>query len=458
MIAVRTNNPKAIDETIRKVNLQLETDPHAAPYFPVQTGPGEGSGEFMKWVPFMQDPCPDMMAVKDEVRRAICAFFGIPPMVESDTAASGGLNDEGHQITLLNRRTQREQAPFNNKAFPWLCKQFGITDLKLVLNKSEKADEKADAELLLLDDQHARNLYDMGFDVWIEGGKWKHSDRPSEKRQPQVFQPPPRTGAMDMAASDVGTHRPGSGVPSDKGERCPGGQHSHPDYGDGRCHPEEQQHRDGEHREERGGRRESREERYEEASEERRTAAIKSIEARGVMVVEKESAHHKVLENIDAGFEESSKHGAPLPKSVMFDASFAENAGKILNIPAAYDREDDVLHVNPRSRFFQAGMMRASNFIQGGGGETYFSTGSILHIVRHELSHCAHWHHDQRSYRVKDFEDPSHRELAMSQVSTYAGEDPQEFVAETRAALLDGKKFSDDVMKLYEHYSGGLTR
>ncbi|NLK26642.1 MAG: hypothetical protein GX307_08745 [Euryarchaeota archaeon] len=27
---------------------------------------------------FMQDPWPDMMAVKDEVRRAICTFFGIP--------------------------------------------------------------------------------------------------------------------------------------------------------------------------------------------------------------------------------------------------------------------------------------------------------------------------------------------------------------------------------------------
>ena len=59
---------------------------------------------------------------------------------------------------------------------------------------------------------------------------------------------------------------------------------------------------------------------------------------------------------------------------------------------------------------------------------------------------------------MKGFEDPSHRELAMSQVSTYAGEDPQEFVAETRAALLDGKEFSDEIMKMYEHYSGGLTR
>ena len=295
VIAVRSNNPKAIDETIEKVNLQLLKDPHAAPYFPVQTGPGEGSGEFMKWVPFMQDPCPDMMAVKDEVRRAICAFFGIPPMVESDTSASGGLNDEGHQITLLNRRTQREQSPFNNKAFPWLFKQFNITDLKLVLNKSEKADEKADMELQLLRNQDAQQRLAMGFIIeGIENGEYKFSERPTERKEQPVFLP---SGAeADVATSAVGTHRPESGVPSDKGDRCPHGGHSHPDYGDGRCHPESQQHRDGEHHEERGGRREQQEERYEEPSEERRTAAIKNIEARGVKVVEKESAHHKVLE------------------------------------------------------------------------------------------------------------------------------------------------------------------
>lgn len=81
-----------------------------------------------------------------------------------------------------------------------------------------------------------------------------------------------------------------------------------------------------------------------------------------------------------------------------------------------------------------------------------------MHTIRHELSHCAHWHHDQKSYMLKDFDEPSHRELAVSQVSMYAGEKPAEFVAEVRAALLDGKEFSDEVMKLYLHYSGGLSK
>ncbi len=200
VIAVRTNNPKSIDETIKKVNLQLEKDPQAAPYFPVDSIQG-ASGDFMKWIPFMQDPCPDMMAVKDEVRRSICAYFNIPPMVESDTQASGGLNDEGHQITLLNRRTKKDQAPFNCKAFPWLFKQFGITDLKLALEGSEVNDEKAEMELQLLEDQHAQTLKGMGFKVWIEDGEWKHSDKPEEQPQQPMLPPgaPPMVNDVEGA-------------------------------------------------------------------------------------------------------------------------------------------------------------------------------------------------------------------------------------------------------------------
>jgi DNA-directed RNA polymerase subunit RPC12/RpoP len=447
VIAVRTNNPKAIDETIKKVNLQLEKDPHAAPYFPVDNL--QGSGEFMKWVPFMQDPCPDMMAVKDEVRRAICAFFGIPPMVESDTSASGGLNDEGHQITLLNRRTQREQAPFNNRAFPWMFKQFGITDLKLVLNKSEKADEKADMELRLLEDQHAQNLMNMGYDVWIEGGKYKHSDRPTEKRPP-VFLPSGQADGTSLPATQ-GTPRPESGVPGNKGERCPNGQHSHGDYGGGRCHPEEQHHRDGERHEE-SERRGPRQGSYAEASEERRTASIKSIKAKGVKVENAEGAHHKVLEYVDSGLDEAVRHETPLPGRMKLDRSYAEKRRNVLGLPMAYDPEGDVLLINPDSIFLQAGTINLRGSIDTLFRKGESSTGSPLHIIRHELGHVA----NVKAGRSpgKEFGDEGHRKLAAT-VSKRAAEDPAEFVAEVFAGRLAGNQYTDEVMRLYAHYFGG---
>ena len=245
-------------------------------------------------------------------------------------------------------------------------------------------------------------------------------------------------------------------MPSDKGERCPHGGHSHPDYGDGRCHPESQQHRDGEHHEERGGRREQR--RDEQGNEEERKAAVlKRITSRGVKVEEIEQAHPSVLENVDAGLEEAIKHGAAVPDGIVVDSSYFEGRD-ILSRFAVYRGEQDTIVVNPRSKLFRAGMADARYFMGTYKEKRFTSTDSVMHAIRHELSHCAHWHHDQRSYKVKEFEDPSHRELAGSQVSRYAAQDPQEFVAEVRAALLDGKGFSDEVMKLYSHYSGGLDR
>lgn len=52
---------------------------------------------------------------------------------------------------------------------------------------------------------------------------------------------------------------------------------------------------------------------YEERSEERRQAAIRSIEEKGVKVVENEMepTHHRVLENVDAGLERASNAELP---------------------------------------------------------------------------------------------------------------------------------------------------
>ncbi|WP_236993934.1 Wss1p-related putative metallopeptidase [Methanomassiliicoccus luminyensis] len=199
---------------------------------------------------------------------------------------------------------------------------------------------------------------------------------------------------------------------------------------------------------------------YEERSEERRQAAIRSIEEKGVKVVENEMepTHHRVLENVDAGLEESIKCGAALPKRILIDSSHAEALENVRSNPATYSNKKDSITINPRSMFFQAGMMRSKARAERLRDIRRFSTDSIMHTIRHELSHCAHWHHDQTSYLLNDFDKLSEKELAIVEVSNYAGENPPEFIAEVRAAFLDGKEFSDDIMEMYDHYSGGLKR
>ena len=61
----------------------------------------------------------------------------------ADNTTSGGLNNEGMQILVTNRAVQMAQNVYNNYVFPFLIKQFGITDWNLKLPPSEEEDEIA---------------------------------------------------------------------------------------------------------------------------------------------------------------------------------------------------------------------------------------------------------------------------------------------------------------------------
>lgn len=177
IISITTDNPQAVDENIRKINTQMEKDPNVLPWMPVSTGQSK-VGKAVEYVAFMQDPSEQMMEVKNEVRRAICSFFNVSPLFMSDVSGASGFNNQGHQITILNRAIEKGQTLWNEKAFLWIMRQLRIMDWKLFLNKSEQANEKDDAELQLLKDQHAMNLQGMGFEIWVYEGQYKHNERP----------------------------------------------------------------------------------------------------------------------------------------------------------------------------------------------------------------------------------------------------------------------------------------
>lgn len=55
---------------------------------------------------------------------------------------------------------------------------------------------------------------------------------------------------------------------------------------------------------------------------------------------------------------------------------------------------------------------------------------------------------------AKEFVESPEEQFIASTVSNYAKHSPLEFVAEVYARIMNGHKFSDDVMKLYEKYKG----
>ena len=79
------------------VKEKLERDPHYIPIMGIETEGGSGGG--VQWIPFMNTLKEmDYVAVKDDLRDRICAFYGVSKIFQNDTTTSGCLNNEGHQL------------------------------------------------------------------------------------------------------------------------------------------------------------------------------------------------------------------------------------------------------------------------------------------------------------------------------------------------------------------------
>jgi len=164
ILAVQTNNMDSLVRYWRGVKEKLEKDPHYIPIMGIETEAG-GRGS-VQWVPFMQSLKEmDYTAVKDDLRVRIGAFYGISPIFQADNSQGGGLNNEGLQITVTNRTVELAQGVYNKYLFPFMEKQFGITDWQIRLLRSEEEDDthalrRRESEVNL-----AGQMKNLGFDV-----------------------------------------------------------------------------------------------------------------------------------------------------------------------------------------------------------------------------------------------------------------------------------------------------
>jgi hypothetical protein len=133
---------------------------------------------------------------REEIRRTIGAVYGVMPIFEGDTSTSGGLNNEGLQVTVTTRAAMKGQIPFNDKIYDFILKEIGVTDWRYVLNTPEEKDEMAEKQRFQIEAQTAQQMLQMGFDVKLnENREFEYS---GEAKQPSLFggmggigQPPP---------------------------------------------------------------------------------------------------------------------------------------------------------------------------------------------------------------------------------------------------------------------------
>lgn len=80
-----------------------------------------------------------------------------------------------------------------------------------------------------------------------------------------------------------------------------------------------------------------------------------------------------------------------------------------------------------------------------------------FHVIYHEYGHFRHFKTTSYNALKKhntEFKTNPYKQNTAKQVSSYAKTEPMEFVAEVYAGLLNGNKYSKEVMALYRSYNG----
>jgi len=186
LLAVQTRNMDSMRSFWRSVKEKMEQDPHFIPVMGIEAENGKGAVEWIKFMDSLKEM--DYVSVKDDLRDRISAFYGVSKVFMADNTTSGGLNNEGMQILVTNRAVQMAQNVYNNYVFPFLIKQFGITDWDLKLPPSEEEDEIAVLRKREIEVNIAASTKNLGFEVEMdEDGQFtfkKPEPQPTEGGEP----------------------------------------------------------------------------------------------------------------------------------------------------------------------------------------------------------------------------------------------------------------------------------
>lgn len=216
ILLVKTGNPDDFEKVWEKELDKVEENPN---HVPVLTVPDEtAGGEFAKKIELMASPS-DMkfMEVRDDMRRSIGAFYGVSPIFQNDVSTSGGLNNEGLQITVTNRTVEYDQYLHNTYYIPAWVKALGKEGVVVRLNPSEEQDEMARLEREALTLQNGQMAVSLGLQAEYdeETGEVKIKKGMLEKQSlPSPFDPSNDEEDDEPPSEDEEETNESSGQPS----------------------------------------------------------------------------------------------------------------------------------------------------------------------------------------------------------------------------------------------------
>jgi hypothetical protein len=178
LLVVNTANAESARKAWEYVLAETRRDPHAIAPWIIENKDGKN---VVQWVDLMT-PLSEMQytEVRNEMRHQIGALYGVMPLFQGDLSTSGGLNNEGLQVTVTNRAVERAQTLYNENVFKKIAEEFNVTDYDIQLNPSEEKDEMAPLQKFAQKIDNALKMKSMGFTVEYteDGQEFKYSQKP----------------------------------------------------------------------------------------------------------------------------------------------------------------------------------------------------------------------------------------------------------------------------------------
>ena len=187
LMLIRTSNKESLRAAWDDMLERARQNKHLPGMLGIQGGGAQGdSGRFAEFFDLMKG-LDEMQYIeaRQEMRSQIGAYFGVAPIFQNDVSTGGGLNNEGLQITVTNRASQRAQTDYNDFFFKRLLRAMGYAHWVLTLKPSEEQDEMAKLERMQLSITIGGDAVSKGLEaewdedkgeVIVRGGSFKKAD------------------------------------------------------------------------------------------------------------------------------------------------------------------------------------------------------------------------------------------------------------------------------------------
>lgn len=160
----KTSDQDALERAWDKAKQNANENPHLPTVMGVPNGDnGTGFVEFIDFTSSLSST--ESAEMRKDYTKVVGSLYGVEPIFTNDTSTSGGLNNEGLQITVTNRAVEYGQSIYNRSFLPAILEALGARGWHLCLNPSEEQDQMAKLQRQAQTLENAAKAASMGLEV-----------------------------------------------------------------------------------------------------------------------------------------------------------------------------------------------------------------------------------------------------------------------------------------------------